>query len=1606
MFHGQAKLESGGDATGILLRAGEQALLRDSEAPARIAGRRLSFEIDWARELLAPDRTPEPVRRGNLVARVPRWTGQLGPSPEWPLPMRELIVDVHVEDGHVRTTIDQTFFNHLERDLEGVYKFPLPPTAAIALDHAGLHALAVHVHGQPRDRGRDIYEQIVHRRRDPALLEWMQGNLFQVRIFPLPARTEKRILLSYTAALDELYGEGELRVPIPEIDLPVGKVKYRIRVVGARELSSSSHEFVIGRDGDDLLAEWEATNHVIGADIVATLASGATGSVEHHRMVDAAGRRHHGVRLRPDVRAELEALGAAETIQPARDWVVLFDTSASRGAAELEAQRQLLHELVGSLDGADRLAVALFDSRVRWSDSELRAVADLDREALDQLVARESRIGLGLTDLGLAIDEAVARLQGASPPSDDGRERVATILYLGDGLAQDLDGSADAAVQVDALAQRFAGRAAFMAVSFGQAYDQPALSRLAAASGGHYVHVAEGDSVAWRALELLTTLATPRLLELEATLVDAQGQVLARASTHASARSLADGESLEVLARLDADAPEPVAIELRGVAQLENTPTWTRRFELPAANDGARWLPRAWARAHVAALTDAGVEENAAAITELGLAHFLVTPTTSLLVLESEAMYRDFAVHRPAEDSWAHYPAPDRIEVIREGDRTEAGRGQYVTRSPIAILDANWGHANVRTRGFGPMPSGSIGLGNLGLIGTGRGGGGSGEANFGFGLGSSGLIGKGSSSASQGFGGRGTRRDMADTAKSAKKQHNEFSGFVSRTSSTNAWTNNRQQSALAQSTGGLASAETRFASTIVHGASLHAEVLEGLWPGAMPWPVGLHYSSDWRLNDLGELVPALFEDPFDLAREELLITGLDGARGSISEPAAELIGKARAAQGNVRFTLPEGGTLDIDADGRFALAAERWGFLQEHVVYDGEQLGADYPELGLSVVRAVGPTSPALLGEWVPWLVPQIDHLTRFYDVVASGPRSLKLTAIGSTDAEPQPWLEVELDAEHRVIALRVRSGEQTLSTTTFVWTEKGVELEGGRVLTRVGAAQPIAALPQATRVMLPLPSPADLELELEGLEAGSPQWIATQQQRLAGAAALGQLDQARTILAALAQQAGRVLPGELVLGGASLSQAPNELRDAVLDVAEAGPIADYVRAGLQATDGRITALRKLADADALLGSPVGFWASYRTLLFEAEHNPGEPSLRRLERFLAAYQHPTFAYVATLQLANRWWSNYERKGKAWLALAEQDNHWKYLALHQAGVMQYYQGDYEDAAALFQRAMSEAEVDQSMPVIDWTVQWAMINSYGDAAWQLAWSRLRERVSKADDPRLAMRFMIAAQQLGRLDDGQRVLDRLEPERMDASEGVAVFDLLVGQGSMSEARAVLDSLLARSGESPEVLLRAAEFAERQGDLELAAQTLERALLQMLDANGLTLDELRAGFERLFDLRARQARPLATSEANVDEALARALAVADRWRHEDPDNAAIDLLCAELLWSHGRDDEAWRQLSSVIDRHAAEGEALAWLADALERAGQLKRAEAVWARAIAVEPTDVHNRVRRATNLLANQREAEAKAALQEIVDGEWQPRFAWDVEQARKLLRKLEK
>src|SRR5262249_51447157 len=81
---------------------------------------------------------------------------------------------------------------------------------------------------------------------------------------------------------------------------------------------------------------------------------------------------------------------------------------------------------------------------------------------------------------------------------------------------------------------------------------------------------------------------------------------------------------------------------------------------------GAAYLPRTWARLEIDRLLAEGAEKNKGTIIALSKAMYVMTPFTSLLVLENEAMYAQYKVDRGRKAHWAMYPCPAKIPVVYE----------------------------------------------------------------------------------------------------------------------------------------------------------------------------------------------------------------------------------------------------------------------------------------------------------------------------------------------------------------------------------------------------------------------------------------------------------------------------------------------------------------------------------------------------------------------------------------------------------------------------------------------------------------------------------------------------------------------------------------------------------------------------------------------------------------------------------------------------------------------------------------------------------------------------------------------------------------------------
>ncbi|HEC83969.1 MAG TPA: tetratricopeptide repeat protein, partial [Thioploca sp.] len=107
-----------------------------------------------------------------------------------------------VLDGFLAfTELEMVFYNPENRQREGRFQIILPDNAAISRFAMKIGERLQEGEVVEKQLARRAYEDFLHRRQDPALLEMDSGNRFNARIFPIAPKSEKHLILSYSQRL-------------------------------------------------------------------------------------------------------------------------------------------------------------------------------------------------------------------------------------------------------------------------------------------------------------------------------------------------------------------------------------------------------------------------------------------------------------------------------------------------------------------------------------------------------------------------------------------------------------------------------------------------------------------------------------------------------------------------------------------------------------------------------------------------------------------------------------------------------------------------------------------------------------------------------------------------------------------------------------------------------------------------------------------------------------------------------------------------------------------------------------------------------------------------------------------------------------------------------------------------------------------------------------------------------------------------------------------------------------------------------------------------------------------------------------------------------------
>ncbi|MBK8480375.1 MAG: hypothetical protein IPL40_04245 [Proteobacteria bacterium] len=519
-------------------------------------------------------------------------------------------VRAQVEDPLAFTELRLIFRNPQDRVLEGRFRIALPSSAAISRFAMKIGGAWQEGEVVERQAARVAYEDFLHRRQDPALLENEGGNEFAARIFPIPARGEKELIVSYSQEL--VRRQDPYRLPL--IGLPaIAHVDIRV-LVARRGQAAGPASSLGGAVVEQQVVEVQKRNWRPDTDLVVA-----------QRGADARLGLRHGDQLV----ARVTPLSGGSGSDPIGALVVLFDSSASRAlgfATEIERLGAVLEALRAR--GNFELQVLAFDQEIR---PLFRGKASGWPSAASQLLARRAE---GASDLGHALTRLAAL----------GRShaliKAERLLIVGDGVvtAGNLEGDTLRA-RTKALAA--VGIKRLDVLASGGIRDDARLAALATAGLPRAGIVLRTETSAAEAAARLGLAARSGLK------VEVPG---ARWSWPTTIDGVQPGD--DVLVYADLPAGQPLRIAVDGVTVAAEA----KGSDLVAAEGPL--LERAWVKARLARLAHqrdtlaAGDTDLRAALQQqmiaLSTRFRVLCDYTALLVLESEADYARFNIDRRA----------------------------------------------------------------------------------------------------------------------------------------------------------------------------------------------------------------------------------------------------------------------------------------------------------------------------------------------------------------------------------------------------------------------------------------------------------------------------------------------------------------------------------------------------------------------------------------------------------------------------------------------------------------------------------------------------------------------------------------------------------------------------------------------------------------------------------------------------------------------------------------------------------------------------------------------------------------------------------------------
>jgi Ca-activated chloride channel homolog len=542
----------------------------------------------------------------------------------YPLEVKYHHVETVIDEMTAITSVDQEFYNPTSRRLEGYYLFPIPAGAVIGKFSMYIDGKETEAELLDAAKARNIYEDLVRRIIDPALLEYYGQGMFKARIFPIEPRSTKRVKISYKQTLDKNNGTIGYTYPLNTEKFSAGAlkdvaVKVTLKTSGnlknvycpsheAEIVRKNSHEATIGYEAQNVKPDRDFTlyyttdNSKFGISLLTFREPGNEG--------------FFFLNISPDY-----DLGKNDIEE--KDITFVLDVSGSMAGKKLDQAKRALRFCVANLNAGDRFEIVRFSTEAEALFGKLEAADSGARDRAGKFIDNLKAIG------GTNIEEAL-HLAFAAKPKDN---RPYTVIFITDG--KPTIGKTGEAELLAMLKTANSAKIRIFTFGIGDEINTILLDKITEATSAYRSYVTPDEDIEVKISDLYTKVQSPVFTDLT---LDLGKNIDAHLLYPKTLPDLFRGSSITLLGRYRGSGAADIALKgtVRGKPQ-----ELVYKGEFPATDNSHTFIAALWAARRVGFLLDqvrlnGEDKELVDEVTQLAKTYGIVTPYTSYLIVEDE----------------------------------------------------------------------------------------------------------------------------------------------------------------------------------------------------------------------------------------------------------------------------------------------------------------------------------------------------------------------------------------------------------------------------------------------------------------------------------------------------------------------------------------------------------------------------------------------------------------------------------------------------------------------------------------------------------------------------------------------------------------------------------------------------------------------------------------------------------------------------------------------------------------------------------------------------------------------------------------------------------